>query len=166
MHPPSPKAMEDSGIMNYGRCRTKIVRRSATNAHFVLSTVRKRGNTKGESNLERFSDKWQSPPLCGNSWQKIWGVIPQKSGRTTRKFCHIEAITKPPYHTHSNYNCPAWWLVAGVWGVQSTPHKKTIRLIGCKLWSSIGFRDWLGLRCCRYNLWYYRRLSTYPLQLR
>ena len=40
---------------------------AATNAPLVLSTVRKRGNTKGESSLERFSDKWQSPPLCGNS---------------------------------------------------------------------------------------------------
>ena len=103
------------------RTRTKVL---DPEERYRTHRNKKRGNI-GESNLEQACDKWQSPLLWGNPWQKIKTSLRRKAGGMSFIFCHI--ITPPTaLPTHSQYPSPGLVLVArGLGSATSSPRKKT-----------------------------------------
>ena len=67
----------------------------------------------------KISVSWRK---CGKSFV---GSLRKKNGGTPLRFCHIyiPSNRSQANQTHK-YHSPAPVLVAGVWGLQSSPHKK------------------------------------------
>ncbi|MBQ9788604.1 MAG: hypothetical protein IJW31_03290 [Lentisphaeria bacterium] len=116
----SHHALHDGYILCHGdKDNPTVIQSEAKNSEktivlimrtFVLLSCQR----QGRGGIQRGRVAWSNLATSGNlprcvatRGKRFKLSFRKKAGGQLENFATFQAITKPPYHTHSNYNCPA-----------------------------------------------------------